>query len=281
MKKILFVILSGLILFFNSACSEKIAEFDKAYETDIQKYNEENEISLDIVVVPEDNSEDKTDIIPDKQQDNDNEENEILKDIIIEPKDEIDIIKVTIYNQFMEKIDEFDKKYEYHEYEKKNEDYEDLWIQIKEKFDYKYIGEFKNGFSFVGGQKITGLWASQEWNDNIFYLYAVSRGFEENYLKIFEEDYKFINTDGNVIFDNLEADLSWYSTFGSQTEPGDDNTWITIIPSYFTEYGLAVVKRDGKFGLIDTSGEILLDFIFKEITIVDKSNVTACVDSNE
>lgn len=204
---------------------------------------------------------------------------------------ETDFIKATVYNQNMEKIDEFDIAYEaVSNHSDDNEESEILRSQLKEKFGYEYMSEFKNGFSFVRKQSdellSRGNWdednsLSVTWYQHrVEFLgstYSVSAFLpdSEEEVQRYKTGYKLIDREGNIIFDNLDAaDFSIWYIPGTMTEPGRQYDCITILPSYFTDYGIAVVKYNGNFGLINTSGDILLDFNYEEITIVDKNTLT-------
>ena len=103
---------------------------------------------------------------------------------------------------------------------------------------------------------------------NLFFDYISTSAKEEaeKIAKEYQTGYKFIDADGNVILDNLDANVFASSWPHSMTEPGG-GCMVTFNPSYFTEYGISVVKRDGKFGIINTSGNILCDFVYDGITI--------------
>jgi hypothetical protein len=72
--------------------------------------------------------------------------------------------------------------------------------------------------------------------------------------------------DGAVIFNNLDAYFVAYTNPPTMTEPGGEY-YVVFYPSYFTDYGTAAVTRNGKFGIINTSGDIICDFIYDGMDI--------------
>ena len=187
----------------------------------------------------------------------------------------VDTPKVIVYNHKFEKIDEYNKTRE----TVTIRDYEIAEIiqrQMKKKYGYECMSEFKNGFSFVREQSLNGIPLG----------YKVSVHYDDEYGSFFPEDfsretiekiaaeyrhgYKFINEDGDVIFDNLEADISVKDHIGGGND-GASYSYILFNPSYFNEFGIAAVKQNGKFGIIDTQGNIICDFIYDRITICNEN----------
>ena len=140
---------------------------------------------------------------------------------------------------------------------------------------YGYTSEFENGFAFVREQAVRGISLETKTYNSSYHEFfgSFSESTLEEANKIAEENrrgYKFIDKGGNILFDNLDADVYAYSNSGSITEPGGF-CYIAFKPSYFTDYGMAVVNRDRKFGIINTSGNILCDFIYDGIEMYDEN----------
>ena len=72
-------------------------------------------------------------------------------------------------------------------------------------------------------------------------------------------DLTLMDLQGNVILDGLQSDVFW-SKHASYYKPGYDDYHIKFRESRFAPTGIACVKRDGKYGIIDTNGNILFDF---------------------
>lgn len=193
---------------------------------------------------------------------------------------ETGLLKATVYNRKMEKINEFDRAYSYRKHGDNDEDTENLQVQMREQYGYECMSEFKNGFSFVREESI-GLPLGFSVSEYVIF----SGGYDTQWSEIprimeeYEAGYKFIDINGKVIINELEADVAVETVERSMTEPLGRPV-ITMKPSYFTEYGVAVAKRGGKFGLINTSGEVLFDFIYDEITISDENTVILVIGTD-
>jgi predicted small secreted protein len=137
----------------------------------------------------------------------------------------------------------------------------------KEKYNYGFRSEFKNGFSFVREQAVGDLQLGCSATSS-YYLWPEiwTKEAVEKIAAEYRFGYKFINEDGAVIFDNLDAYLVAYTNPPTITEPGGEY-YVVFYPSYFTDYGTAAVTRKGKFGIINTSGDIICDFIYDGIDI--------------
>lgn len=138
---------------------------------------------------------------------------------------------------------------------------------MQEKYGYGCMSEFRNGFSFVREQPVQNLpiGYSTEESHTIFIDYP-RPNVKEDAERIAEESrhgYKFIDEAGNVIIDNLDAYVAVYRL----DPPGGAGYATHFYPSYFTEFGTAVVRRSGQLGLINTSGEVLCDFFYDKISI--------------
>ena len=211
-------------------------------------------------------------------------EKEYQFDIILEPEyfvnyyfDGENIIAIgdgetTVYNQRMEKID----KPVTDVIPQNNGKTEIPLVPAGEytKYPYACMSEFKNGFSFVRDQGVDGLPLGYD-SSVTHYLFedSVSDNSMQKAREIAEQtrsDYKFINENGDVIFNHLDADVVAYSYHGTITEPWS-GCGVAFTPSYFNEYGLAIVKCGGKFGIINTNGELLCDFLYDGITIYNEN----------
>ncbi len=128
---------------------------------------------------------------------------------------------------------------------------------------YGCMSEFINGYSFVRNESIgLSLAFSATTSHSVFYtsspwnVYTKLDELEQQ----FSYGYSMVNRQGEVIFSGLEANLqSSYILSRVQPDPYP-YAEIRIIPSYFTGKGIAVVKKDGMFGIIDTNGDIVQDF---------------------
>ena len=154
-------------------------------------------------------------------------------------------IKGKVYTHEAESLDEYDSA---------------LIVEMpqgddQKKDGYNYMSEFINGFSFVREQAVEGEQAVSGLSPGSYYLSTgyYSESAVEKAQKIVDEcrtGYKFIDVDGNVIFDNLDADIYLDSYVPTITEPGGGCN-VIFVPSYFTDYGMAAVKQNGKFGIIN------------------------------
>lgn len=70
-------------------------------------------------------------------------------------------------------------------------------------------------------------------------------------------NFSIIDPYGNVVIDNLEPHIYTLKSAGPFTGPTYS---FNFVPTRYSDYGIAFAKRNGKFGIIDTSGNILYDF---------------------
>jgi len=151
-----------------------------------------------------------------------------------------------------------------------------------EKCSYDFRSEFKNGFSFVREQAVGDLQLGCSATTSYYLFPDIDSGTTETEaVKIIEEEsrtgYKFIDEDGNILFDNLDADIVAYLNPPTMTEPVGEY-YVIFSPSYFTDFGIASVTRDKKFGIINTTGNIICDFIYDNIEIYDENTAIIKVD---
>lgn len=123
--------------------------------------------------------------------------------------------------------------------------------------EYAYASAFINGYAFVCDRPFYDSGGSGRY---LVCSIANTVTGDKNYPKTSEEKSGFalIDANFNVVFDQLEADI--YEQAGA---PGYKPGWgvaVYYLPTQFNEQGIAVAKRNGKYGLINTKGEIIQDF---------------------
>ena len=140
----------------------------------------------------------------------------------------------------------------------------------KGKFDeYRYRSPFVNGYAFVRHAPVfyNGYYNTLE--DVNGYLRYNDEGIMGNGSLLLEEEsgYGFIDEDGNVIYDFvLDADIQKRYYGGGQ----DTKTAYVFNASQFTQEGIAVVKQNGKYGVIDTEGILICDFVYDSCEAIGK-----------
>ena len=178
-----------------------------------------------------------------------------------------------VYNRKMEKTGEFYINPQTAEIdETENTPKRDLG-----KYGYNSMSEFQNGFSFVREKAVGDLPLGYSGTHRIFaapclYDEPFDASIEENAKRIAEESekgFKFIDGNGNVIIDNLEATVE--VTYIIPVWDSAGGHYVDFQPAFFTEYGMAAVKKDGRYGIINKNGKTLCDFIYNGITIVNEN----------
>lgn len=145
----------------------------------------------------------------------------------------------------------------------------------KGKFDeYRYRSPFVNGYAFVRHAPVfyNGYYKTLE--DVNGYLRYNDEGIRGNGSLLLEEEsgYGFIDEDGNVIYDFvLDADIQKRYYGGGQ----DTKTAYVFNASQFTQEGIAVVKQNGKYGVIDTEGNLICDFVYDSCEAIGKFIICA------
>ena len=82
-----------------------------------------------------------------------------------------------------------------------------------------------------------------------------------------ESGYGFVDEAGNIIYDFvLDANIGKRYEGNAQ----DAHAVYYFKVSYFTEEGIAVVKQDGKYGVIDTNGNLICDFVYNSVETIGK-----------
>ena len=130
---------------------------------------------------------------------------------------------------------------------------------------YKYVSSIKNGVFFVS--ETTKLYTP-------FRSYYEIASFAERDFPDYDElktkirqtveslpKVHVMDMHGNLVTENLEPDYKVNRVSGS-THNNIYYGWVIDWYSYsFTDTGIAFVKRDGKYGIIDSSGNVIYDFI--------------------
>lgn len=116
-----------------------------------------------------------------------------------------------------------------------------------------------NGYAFVTSDtlKRSSFTDCDVWQIGYcdLFLSNGSQANKEAYKNPILPNFSIIDPSGNVVIDNLEPYI--YTSISYD--------WITaynfyFVPTRFSDYGIAFVKRNDKFGIIDTAGNILYDF---------------------
>lgn len=142
-----------------------------------------------------------------------------------------------------------------------------------------YFSSFVNGIAVVRDEPLDGRYYFDIWETSVLDLSIVS----EYQFKVYEAQpileeivnnlksgYYIINENGNVLIDNLEADFKITNSQQGGVkadEPPIHEMGIMLTPLKIINSGIAVAKRNGKFGIINTAGNVLYDFIIDFYTI--------------
>ena len=122
---------------------------------------------------------------------------------------------------------------------------------------YMYMSPFINGYAFVRREPVyhyerDGYFLDLNERSEYYYVSTVASAME---LENAEHGYGFIDREGNVIYDFvLEAEVKNDQEYMGH---GATRTIVSFRGSFFTEAGTAVVKQDGVYRLIDTSGNLI------------------------
>ena len=126
------------------------------------------------------------------------------------------------------------------------------WLDPK----YKYASKATCGRIFVSEQPLP-----EKLDD-----YIGPNRFEEAYA--FRDslymDLTLMDLQGNIIMDGLQSNVYFRRHNGASMTGSKTFYQVTYRESQFTPTGIAYVKRDGKYGIIDPDGNVLFDFTLDE-----------------
>lgn len=147
--------------------------------------------------------------------------------------------------------------------------------------EYQFVNMPYNGFLFVrnvalqkvqedGSGVITTTqvpkFSDLKGYDQLFYTnyYRDLVSECEAFAEALQYGYSFINTKGEVIFEGLEAKVK-VEIVSSRVQPDPyPHIAVYFTPSKFTDAGIAIVKKNGLYGIIDQDGTGIQDFAMTE-----------------
>ena len=122
--------------------------------------------------------------------------------------------------------------------------------------EYNYIGSFVNGYAMARRNKIV----------KYYEVVDGKYGYMPGSIDVTEDNnitgLLFVDKYGKIIFEDLDADIVMRPVYGGMQGGDYIGDTPSFSPSLFNVHGVAMVKRSGKFGLIDNNGNILYDFVF-------------------
>ena len=130
---------------------------------------------------------------------------------------------------------------------------------------YQYLGPIINGYIFASINNVKG----QSWGTEILV-------WERNEDNDLADEFGIIDTEGNIVYPFV---LSWYEKMDYvPLGLGDFQYDCYFVPVNFTEEGVAFVKRNDKYGIINTAGEVLYEFVLDEYMTVDNGYIGSIVN---
>lgn len=162
-------------------------------------------------------------------------------------------------------------------------------------FEYDFIELNTDSLLLVERGNEFNYWniMKQEFITNVWYQsfseYRVLAKFNNGFAKVKTiEGFNFINKKGELVFEKFYSNLGGYNSyigFESEEEWGyiDSLENVVVKPNYSKVYSFSenwgIVELNGKKGVIDKEGEILLPIYFEEIIKLNDSIVIAKQDN--
>lgn len=135
---------------------------------------------------------------------------------------------------------------------------------------YTSVNFSKNGYAFVTSDPLkrtlfTDFDETEPIRYNSLFLYDKEPRTREEFENAIIPTFSVIDPSGNTVIDNLEPNIYTVSSAGPFTPV---HYTYCFEPTRFSDYGIAFAKRNGKFGIIDTSGNILHDFVIDSYSTI-------------